>query len=163
MKNIKCPEVYKPKSIYEKSVFLGGGITNCSDWQAKMTKLLIGMDVVVINPRRDSYDNTNVNLAKEQITWEYNHLRESTALIFWFASETLCPITLFEYGFHLGQGVREIFLGIDPEYKRKIDLEIQTELVNKELKKRDAVSGQVTISYSIEDLADKVIHWVENS
>lgn len=161
MKYIKCPEIYTP-NYADKVVFLGGGITNVADWQAEMAKLLAGRDITILNPRRDFYDNTNPDLANEQIKWEYDHLRESTAILFWFASETLCPITLFEYGFHLGRYRRQLFLGIHPEYKRKLDLEIQTELVNKECRD-DPYFRKVQISYSLVDLAEQVIHWDENT
>ena len=39
-----------------------------------------------------------------------------------------------------------LFVGIHPEYKRKMDVEIQTALVRPE----------VTVVYSVEDLADQV-------
>lgn len=163
MKYIKCPENYV-KAENEKLLFLGGGITNCVDWQDEMAKLLAGTELVVLNPRRDFYDSTNPELAKEQIKWEYDYLRESDAILFWFAPETLCPITLFEYGYHLGFGLRDLFLGIHPEYKRKLDLEIQTDLVNKEFEDlRDTNFRKVSISYSLVDLASQVICWAENT
>jgi hypothetical protein len=164
MKYIKCPENYVKESEYEKVLFLGGGITNVADWQEEMAKLLAGTNLTLLNPRRDFYDNNNPELAKEQIKWEYDHLRHSNGIIFWFASETLCPITLFEYGYHLGYGLRDLFLGIHPEYKRKLDLEIQTALVNAEFEDLKNTSFRTTsISYSLVDLASQVINWAENT
>jgi hypothetical protein len=33
-----------------------------------------------------------------QIAWEYHHLKQAEAIMFWFCKETIQPIVLFELG-----------------------------------------------------------------
>jgi hypothetical protein len=76
-------------------------------------------------------------LEQEQITWEYHCIHHCKYILFWFAKETLAPITLFELGSALNtHDHSKIFIGIDPEYKRKNDVIIQTKLRNKYLSNR---------------------------
>ena len=129
-----------------KSIFLGGGISNCVDWQSfAALSLLKSTNLRVINPRRFEYDNNDSTQAEVQITWEHMFLKSATELIFWFPSTSICPITLFEYGKWLGK--KKIYIGCDPGYARKLDLEIQTKL---EL-------GSVHIYISICDLITAVV------
>ena len=48
-------------------------------------------------------------------------------ILFWFAPETICPITLFEYGKWLVSPKR-LFVGCHQDYVRKQDVQIQTAL-----------------------------------
>lgn len=120
------PANYEPEPG-ESSLFLGGGITNCADWQAEMCRLLHDEDVVVLNPRRKYWPTNDPDATTQQIIWEYEHLRLANMIMFWFAPETLCPITLFEYGKWL-VGNKPLFVGCDPEYKRLLDVQVQTVL-----------------------------------
>jgi hypothetical protein len=116
---------------------MAGGITNCPIWQP----LLIDMirehygnpdDLVIFNPRRPSFNVREDGIAEHQISWERKHLRQSHIILFWFPCETLCPITLFEYGYWLSTYERtlspRLVVGCHPDYQRKVDLEIQTKL-----------------------------------
>lgn len=111
----------------ETSLFLGGGITGCFDWQAKMCQLLADTDLVIFNPRRKHWPMDDPNATKKQIKWEYDHLLWSDINMFWFAPETLCPITLLEYGKWVVRN-KPLFVGCDPEYKRLLDVQVQTAL-----------------------------------
>lgn len=72
--------------------------------------------------------------------WEFKGLQNSTDILFWFPCETLCPITLYEYGRYLAKySDVNIFVGAHPAYQRLKDLHIQTRL---------ATNGRV---YVIED------------
>jgi hypothetical protein len=133
-----------PTSYDNKSLFLAGGITGCSDWQAEMVEKLSDTDLTLLNPRRKDFPINDPSAAREQITWEWHHLQSAKAISFWFAKETIQPIVLFELGKWLCHGKR-IFIGIDPEYPRRQDVEIQTEL---ELR--------IEIAYSIDDLVDQI-------
>lgn len=117
---------YEPKPG-EVSLFLGGGITGCYDWQAVMTCLLRNTDLTIINPRRKHWPMNDPNASEKQIEWEFDHLHKATMIMFWFAPETLCPITLFEYGKWLVRQ-KPLFLGCDPQYKRIEDVKTQTRL-----------------------------------
>ena len=126
MKYIEAFSVEYPSVYYgskEPSVFLAGGITNCRDWQSEVVEKLKNTDLVLINPRRKNWD---VGATDAQI-WEYDHLKLADMILFWFPCETLCPITLFEYGKWLGRK-KPLFVGCDPECKRIQDVVVQTKL-----------------------------------
>lgn len=131
MKYIECPEVYTGN---DTSLFLAGGITWCSDWQQEMISKLWSFPLTLLNPRRKNFDITNPLMEREQIAWEHEHLEKATMISFWFPPETLCPITLFELGKYLKEVDKILFVGVDDDYQRKRDLEIQIPLVRPELK-----------------------------
>jgi len=145
MRYIQCPEIYKGK---EKSLFLAGGISNCPLWQQDLVALLRKTDLVLINPRRKENLVYDLELEKEQIGWEFSHLKKSSAISFWFPKETVCPITLYELGKEV-HSKKPLFIGVHPEYSRKRDIEIQLKLVRPEIK----------IVYSLEDLAEQIKEW----
>jgi hypothetical protein len=145
-------------------VFLAGGITGCPNWQT----LLLGMlsykpeadKLCLFNPRRKDFPIGDPNAASEQIRWEHLYLRLANAVSFWFPKESICPIVLYELGtwsskmdtesFTLS-GVprvtqKPIVVGMDREYPRRQDVEIQTSLVRPE----------VEIVYSLEALAEQI-------
>jgi hypothetical protein len=140
---IEAPKKYSPTKK-ETSVFLAGGITNCPDWQKKMINLLSDIpDIVIYNPRRKNFPMDDPNAAEVQITWEYNYLKSCDALLFWFSRGSLNPIVLYELGKHLNSSDKKGVIGIDPEYERKQDVEIQTKLSRPDIE----------IVYSLDDLA----------
>ena len=53
-----------------------------------------------------------MNILVNQINWEYLALRKASYISFWFAAETLAPITLFEYGYHLAKTPEKLIVGI---------------------------------------------------
>ena len=133
------------EGVEGNTVFLAGGITNCPDWQQEMRKLLHDSDLILFNPRRAEFPIEDPNAAQEQIAWEYDHLRSADAILFWFPCETLCPIVLYELGAWTVSG-KPIFVGVHPDYARRKDVEIQTQLVRPE----------VEVVYSLVDLAEQV-------
>lgn len=146
MKYVECPEIYLGK---EKSLFLAGGISSCKDWQSEFVELLKNEDIAILNPRRKHFPTDNPNIDEEQIKWEYEHIMKADAVSFWFPDETNCPITLFELGKVLMMN-KPIFIGINPNYSRKRDVEIQTKLVNPDIK----------IVYSLEQLSLQIKNWI---
>ncbi len=118
---------------FTRSIFLAGSITGAYDWQkAAADKLLPFFHV--FNPRRANYDVMDPSQERIQISWEHDYLYYSTIILFFFSHETLAPITLLEYGAWLEQSKmtpwKKIYTCIHPEYKRKNDVVIQTELRN---------------------------------
>ena len=104
----------------------------------------------IFNPRRENYNGLDPKLEQEQITWEYHCIHQCKYILFWFAKETLAPITLFELGSALHtHDHSKIFIGIDPEYKRKNDVIIQTRLRDEYLSDR--------IVFSKEDLVLQIL------
>jgi hypothetical protein len=138
-------------------LFLAGSISNAKDWQSEIVKKMDGMkgllDVYnVFNPRRANFDTANTDNEKEQITWEFHCINKLCSnVLFWFSSETVAPITLFEYGKVLKTHHHSrIFVGIHPDYPRLRDVVIQTELENPNLASR--------IVYDLNDLRMQAVY-----
>jgi hypothetical protein len=146
MRQIK-PPTWQQTPV-RNTLFLAGGITGCPDWQKEMINLLKDVQpLTIFNPRRDDFDVTNPNMSKEQIEWEFCHLRKSAAISFWFPGETLCPITLLELGKYLENFSTKLFIGCDPGYAREFDVREQTRLSR---------GRDVTVVSSIEELASQI-------
>ena len=129
----------------KKSLFLAGGIQKCPEWQKELVDKLMGLDIVVYNPRRANFPIDDPSAAEAQITWEFIHLRKADMISFWFCKESIQPIVLFELGSHLMTN-KPIVIGVDPNYERKQDVEIQTALVRPEIKivtRLDRLSDQI--------------------
>ena len=114
-------------------VFLAGGITNCKDWHRDLVEEINDLECIVYNPRRKSFDIKDSSQSAIQIRWEHHYLEMSDIVIFYFSSETLCPITLFELGSRLmaNQNTihnQSIYIYCESEYQRKFDVEFQTKL-----------------------------------
>jgi hypothetical protein len=133
-------------------LFLAGGITDCPDWQSVLVEDLAHLDVIVYNPRRREFDVSDLSHTEEQIRWEYRHLRRADAVLFWFPSETLCPIVLFELGVQSAIAGRTIFVGVHPEYKRRADVLVQMSLVRPD----------VEVVHSIADLFIQTADWIRS-
>src|SRR5207247_5468238 len=99
-------------------------------------------------PRRDNYPWDDPKAAEEQIRWEFRHLARATACLFWFPPQTLCPIALYELG-RWSAGERPMFVGVHPDYERRLDVEIQLSLARPE----------VRVAKTMEELAAQVIQW----
>lgn len=137
MQVIEAPNDYPQHA----DIFLGGGITNCPDWQAEVIGRLSHLDGVILNPRRTG--EFTEDIAVEQITWEYSALRSVDTVFFWFPEETLCPITLLELGVFTQRPLTRIIVGTHPNYARKLDVITQLKLARPE----------VTVQQSLEGLA----------
>jgi hypothetical protein len=144
MQYIESPHTYDVKPG-EKSLFLAGGISGCSDWQQEMVSLLRDTDLILLNPRRKSFPIDDPDAAFKQIKWEYEHLRKVDAISFWFAPETICPIVLYELG-AWSMTDKPIYVGVHPKYQRKQDVEVQTKLVRPDIE----------IVYSLSSLATTI-------
>lgn len=131
---IEAPN-YIPMDAKQPSLFLGGGITGCEDWQAKAIKKLCGLDnITICNPRRENFDmNASWAESQAQIAWEHHYLDICSQVLFWFSGETIQPIVLFELGARLRQNrlmpnKQQIFIGYHPDYSRKLDVVEQVKL-----------------------------------
>lgn len=109
-------------------LFLAGGISGCPDWQGPLgEQLAAGLPGwTILDPRRELPPEDDAAVAA-QVAWEHRHLRRSTAVLFWFPPETLCPITLYELG-AMSMTTRPLFVGVDPGYARRRDVLLQTGL-----------------------------------
>ena len=143
MKVITAPNHYR--SDQEISLFLGGGITNCPNWQNDIIESLSDADYVLYNPRRENFDISNPEESDIQIEWEYQYLSYSTAIMFWFPEETLCPITLYELGKYTST-CRYVFVGCHPNYARKFDVVKQLSLSRPD----------INVVFSLDDLENQI-------
>ena len=144
MQLITCPDKFTDADgcWRENKVFLGGGITGCPDWQQELIGMLSSADdkLVLINPRRDSFDVNDPASSEFQIEWEYRHLHLADAIVFWFPCETLCPITLYELGAAATRGAH-IIVGCHPDYKRAFDVKKQLSLIRPNVTVHDNLIG----------------------
>jgi hypothetical protein len=152
----------KPTRYVQPGIFLAGGISNCPDWQSRMSKMVakrIKWPAMIFNPRRTFYPKSR-DAARKQIRWEFDHLWKAEIVTFWFCRATLCPITLYELGSHLtrvslmkqtSQKRPRICIGIERGYQRTQDVLIQ----------RDLLAPNVPIVDSIQSLVDFVVREVE--
>lgn len=139
------------------TLFLAGGITGCGDWQADLIALLgsseqwprgasksiegppLPDEWTILNPRRPDYTDSDEE-ARRQIAWEHAHLAAASAVSFWFPRATLCPITLLELGRWSGIA-KPIFVGVEPGYARKLDVEAQLSLSRPFMDVVDSLEG----------------------
>jgi hypothetical protein len=148
---IEAPnEVYSLENQSNIKLFLAGGITNCPNWQSKLIKHIEHPYLTIYNPRRKKYPTDDPKIAEEQITWEFNHLRDSDAISFWFSNGSINPIVLLELGKYGLSSDKKIFIGIDKEYERKEDVIIQTKLAR----------PNIQIVFSIDELAQQIINYL---
>src|SRR5690349_4297451 len=72
---IECPTIFEDEKKEIVSIFLGGGISGCPDWQSSLRKLIHNeqelQDIVLINPRRAKFDVNDETLSGGQIKWEF--------------------------------------------------------------------------------------------
>ena len=140
----------------QESIFLAGGISGCKNWQNDLIiELKQFNSLTVFNPRREKFEmfkgEADYTESIKQIGWEYNHLRYASQVCFWFGSETLQPIALFELGASLERNKysgsnQVIIIGCDPNYKRIFDVKTQVNL-----------SGHATILESFKDFVYSVV------
>lgn len=128
-----------------KRLFLAGSITGATDWQEYVVSKIKDLNIVVYNPRRKKFPINDPNVAYEQIEWEHKALRKAEIISFWFAKETMAPITLYELG-AWSMTHKDIIIGVDPDYPRKQDVQIQTKLLRPD----------INIVYSLDDLILKI-------
>lgn len=107
-------------------LFLAGGISNCPNWQDIAAEKLSSLNIVLLNPRREAWDDSIQDY--EQIKWEFDAIQKSTHIIFWFTPDTTNPITLFEYGKELVKRNKVMYVGCHPDYVKKNDVYIQSQL-----------------------------------
>lgn len=121
------------------SVFLAGGITDCVNWQEDVVGRLAHLDIALFNPRRAAFPMHDPAASEEQITWEFNALRDADLILYWFAGgPSVQPIALYELGFFAYLD-KPIVVGCDREYLRRRDVEIQMKLARPHLRVRDSL------------------------
>lgn len=135
LKIIKAP-LYQELEPNRISVFLGGSIEagTAHDWQNDVIKQLNNNDysanLDILNPRRDAWDaswpvdNPHHPQLREQISWELHYQECADILIYYFAANTLSPITLLELGTY---AYRKPIIYTQPGYQRLANVQITAE------------------------------------
>src|SRR5260370_27949679 len=102
--------VLKPPAPLElasemRTVFLAGSIEGglAEPWQAAVEKALRDEDVLILNPRRDAWDDTweqsiHHEQFRGQVEWELEAQERANLIAMYFAPATKAPITLLELG-----------------------------------------------------------------
>jgi len=122
MEYVECPN----KALSNKpSLFLGGGISECHDWQKNVISHLYPLDIILYNPKRASFNINDKDMSEEQIVWEEEMIRASDVVSFYFCRETLCPIALYELG-TCNMTSKPLIVGMDATYQRRFDVTLQT-------------------------------------
>lgn len=142
MQYVEAPETWVTATPRDFGVFLGGGITDCPDWQAAVAATLADTNFTLLNPRRADFPKDDPTAAEAQIVWEHQALRAAHLIIFWFPAETLCPITLYELG-AWSMTPKPLIVGTHPDYKRRQDVVIQTALVRPEIDVVDSLEAVI--------------------
>ena len=141
--------IITPPALYEAgkhdiSCFLGGGITNCEDWQSEVIRFLKeyesnGVDLrwlVLYNPRQKYFPIDNPDAAEEQIRWEYKYLNACSVFSMYFCnSDSDQPICMYELGrYALGFQYKypdwenRLIVSVEKGYRRTKDVDIQLKL-----------------------------------
>jgi hypothetical protein len=128
--------IYKPPfklpTDTKRSLFLAGSIEmgKAEDWQSKVQDKLMDFDINILNPRRDTWDNSlvqsiNTPQFKEQVTWELDGLGSATWIIMYLAPNTISPISLLELGLMASKS--NIYVVCPDGFFRKGNVEIVCE------------------------------------
>jgi hypothetical protein len=102
MREVKAPS----RPGFERRVFLAGSIEmgKAEQWQERIVKALSGAgDLIVLNPRRDDWDDNWEQRADnprffEQVSWELDMLEAADIVIMYLAPGTKSPVSLLELG-----------------------------------------------------------------
>lgn len=131
MQVVKAPDKDHSVETDIPRLFLAGCAN--TNWRKSFTESLEGMDVIVYDPKRDNWDDMTDKDSFEQIKWEFENLRKSDIIVFWFNKGSVCPITLLEYGmWGLSKGT-PIVVYIENGYEKEKDIILQTLLARPDI------------------------------
>lgn len=145
---MKVIEVKSPQKFTNHKnniwLFLGGGIQKCPDWQSEVIKNLslysndLKKDLIIFNPRQESFDINDKNAGEKQIKWEFNYLNQMDifSMFFYGSTESDQPICFYELGRYIEviknkfplDWEKRIIIFTTIDFKRTLDVVIQTEL-----------------------------------
>jgi len=102
MREVKAPA----RPGLERRVFLAGSIEmgTAENWQERVARALSEAgDVVLLNPRRDDWDDSWEQRAddprfSEQVSWELDMLDAADVVVMYLAPGTKSPVSLLELG-----------------------------------------------------------------
>jgi hypothetical protein len=105
MAAIVKPPAPIPWETSEPKVFLAGSIDmgRAEPWQAIMEQTLADSRCIILNPRREEWDETWVQSLhndqfRQQVEWELAAQEQAELIAMYFAPSTRAPVTLLELG-----------------------------------------------------------------
>ena len=129
---------YNQNFIY---VFLAGGITKCYNWQEDVIDSLLSNQIfdknildriVILNPRRSTFNINDATVTFEQIKWEYDAINNCDIFSMYFCnSESVQPICLYELGRIIENdnfNINNTIISIENGYQREYDVIVRTAL-----------------------------------
>lgn len=126
----KPPHAYDLKAA-KHSVFLAGSIEMglAEDWQQKLTEALHGVDVLILNPRRDDWDSSwqqhvDNPQFRGQVEWELQGLDDASTVVFYFDPATKSPVTLMELGLQAAKSPKKLIVCCPEGFWRKGNVDI---------------------------------------
>lgn len=129
MVEIKAPNKV-PQSSGKPKLFLAGSIEmgKAEQWQDKVAKELSGLDLIILNPRREDWDSSweqkiDNPQFREQVEWELSNIKSADMVVFYFDRATLSPITLLELGYTVNDA-EGVFVCCPEGYWRKGNVDI---------------------------------------
>lgn len=137
--------VTSPQIASDPDVFLAGGISGTTDWQARVGSDLVKAGLQVANPRRPGM-MSDPTLEPAQVEWEIDHLERSKVIVFWFPGPGDHPIAMYELG-RWAATDKPLIVGCPPDYKRRVNLVKQLE------KMRPDVTVQSTLIQVMDEAA----------
>ena len=125
MQEVKPPHAY---TLTHPAIFLAGSIEmgKAIHWQKDVKEALEDLDVLILNPRRDKWDAKWVQRIsnrefRRQVEWELDALEAADIIFFYFASNTMSPISLLELGLFKE---KKVIVCCPDEYWRKGNIEV---------------------------------------
>lgn len=154
MIEIKAPLDYARYG--NRKIFLAGSIEmgTAVPWRHLVAEALEDEEVVLLNPRRDDWDNSWVQSIrnkqfKEQVMWELEGIDDAALVIVYFDPATTSPITLLELGYVVGREC-EILVCCPDGFYRKGNVEI---LCNRH---------HVPLYNNMEEFLEDIVSYVRN-
>lgn len=149
---ITCPDLTFATG---PSVFLGGGIIGCPDWQADAIQLFPDW-VTVYNPRRPDFPISDPQAGPSQMQWEAERLASCTAILMWFPKPdqiaVVQPISFFELGLYVAGMQRPAVVGVDDGFSRALDVRHQLRLTRGE---------RFRVWPTLEDVVDAAVRLIQ--
>lgn len=123
MTEVKAP--FRYLDVEGPVIFMAGSIEmgTAEPWRHKVVKRLEGMEIMILNPRRDDWDSSWVQSINHkefytQVSWELLGIEDADLNIVYFDPKTNSPITLLELGLMAGMETPTIVCCPDGFYRQ---------------------------------------------
>ncbi len=125
---IKPPQAI-PADRDAPMIFLAGSIDmgRAEPWQRQVEAVLADENVILLNPRRDDWDNSWLPTIqnpqfRQQVEWELDGLEKADLILVYFAPATQAPVSLLEMGLFARSG--KMMIACPRGYWRRGNVEV---------------------------------------